>query len=372
MKKRFVISIYFLVLFLLWGCASQLTPQNADMTTTESDAEIVSDDVQDGPVTHLNKYAVDEHQRSEIMKDGANPVEADLEKRAPVSKNILDYFPFKENYIKRFEGTGSEYADFEMFVQYLEDNRIQFLTRNVANRVVRIFEKHDNEIKVVFSQPDVSYREKMLDRTGDIGTYLRGPVEVGTSWVNIDGKEMVITDVNIMVEGHSCIEIKAGEDLYYFGYQVGLVKQILNHADTPIVSTLAETIEGEPVDVNYLLYHYEDGQWLQNQRTQPMLTNDIFRVVLQNDLIKNGILPENTKINSMYKNRTDNRIYLDVSKEVYDQLDSIEQEKIRLQSLVRTVGTIYGSDSIYLWVDNSAYEGPFVTMTKNELLKISQ
>ncbi len=366
MKNRFKIMVSFLVLFLLWGCASQQVPQSTE------EMEILMETTEDSAPSNINKYAVDEQNRIEIMNDEDSPTAANPDSLAPVSNNILDYFPFKENYVKRFEGSGSEYADFEMFVQYLEDDRIQLLSSNVLNQVVTIYEKHDNEVKIVFSQPDVSYREKMLDRTGDIGTYLRGPVEVGTSWVNIDGKEMVITDVNIMVEGYPSIEVKSGDDLYYFGYQVGLVKQILNHADTPIISTLVETIEGEPVDVNYLLYQYEDGQWLQHQRTKPMLTNDIFRIVLQNDMIENNILPENTKINSMYKNRTDNRIYLDVSKEVYDDLESIEAEKIRLQSLVRTVGTIYGSDSIYLWVDNSAYEGSYVTMAKNELLKISQ
>lgn len=364
MHKLIKVILLFLITILFVACTSSTSPES----------KAPSDDIQ--VRTHETEEPTAENELASTLESSDAPAEAASDQigdvNEPLSTNIHDYFPFRENFQKHFQGVGNEFASFSMHVQYMDENRIQFLTNNGGTQVVTIYEKTDNEIKVVFVQPEVYYRERMLDRTGDIGTYLRGPVEVGTTWVNVNNQEMTITDVNVMVEGISSIEVKSGSDIYYFGYQVGLIKQILNPGDFAVVSTLDSLIEGQPVDVNYDLIYQKNNEWKTVRMNKPMYTNDFFRLVLQNDLQEYKVLNPQTKIESLYKNRTDDKVYLNISKEFYDDITTAQQELAKLQSIVRTIAPIYGSDQLYIWVDNMAYQGPFIKMAKNELLKISE
>lgn len=362
-----------LFLFLLVSCAS--VPTSSQPTEPRSNDEIVQMPEPGSPEGEPTSPEPTQPEPTQAPTEEAPVVTQDSEvklENQPVSNNIHDYFPFIADYYKYFEGDGNEFATFDMFVQYMDENRIQYLTRNGGTQVVTVYEKLDNEIKVVFTQPEVYYREKMLDRTGSIGTYLRGPVEVGTTWVNVHNQEMTITDVNVMIDGVSSIEVQTVSDTFYYGYKKGLVKEILNRDSFPVVSTLVKEQVGQPIDVQYTLFTYKDNKWVNNDIVTPMMTNDIFRLRLSEEFVKYDMFPEDTIINSLYKNRTDDRIYVDVSSTIYNDLNSKVEEERRLQSIVRTIGGIYNNaDQVYFWVDGLAYQGPFVQMAKNELLKIT-
>lgn len=302
--------------------------------------------------------------------DQLNKNEAKVETLEP-TKSIFDYFPFQENVIKVFKGEGNEFASFTSSVQYLEDNRIQYVMKYGGTQTVLVFEKKDNQINLVFQQSEVYYREKMLDRTGNIRTFLSGPVELGTKWLDFEKKEAEITGIDVDVEGYSCIEITSGLNKLYFGKGIGLVKVIYDYGSGDVItSTLEKVIKNEPVEVNYTIFAVKGDQVENIPITEKLKTNDIFRLALSKSLIKEKILPEGTTINSLVLNRTDNRVYLDISDHIYQNIRDLNQEKDLLQTLVRTIGGIYNTDQLYLWVNGMAYQGPHVKLSKNELLKI--
>lgn len=361
MRTTRIIFLLLIALSLI-SCSSASSTENQDLSNQDVITERAAEESPEA--------AIPVEQESAPMSQEMPTSSSELLDKAPSSVNILDYFPFKPDFVKTFKGEGNEFADFTMQVQYMDNNRIQYMTNNGGTQVVTVYEKTENEVKVVFTQGEVYYRENMLDRTGNIGTYLRGPVEVGTTWVNANQQEATITDVDVLVEGISSIEVKTATDVYYYGYQVGLVKQILNVDSEPVVSTLSEVSQDGPVDVSYAVTTHDGQSYVSNPVVSKMKTNDVFRLELSKEMVKLGVLPKDTILNSLVKNRTDQRVYADISSKVYEGLESRVQEDRRLQSIVKTIGSIYNTDQIYLWVDGGAYKGPYVSMSKNELLKI--
>uniref|UniRef100_UPI0035A083B7 hypothetical protein n=1 Tax=Jeotgalibaca porci TaxID=1868793 RepID=UPI0035A083B7 len=49
--------------------------------------------------------------------------------------SIMAYFPFEENVAYTYIGDGNEYMSYAKYRQYIEENRIQFLTNNGGTQI---------------------------------------------------------------------------------------------------------------------------------------------------------------------------------------------------------------------------------------------
>ena len=343
-KKKIIV---FIISVFLVACASQSASKES------------------APAEVFQEEAVTMDARESQDEEAGEPFRTNTE-------SILDYFPFKADLVKIYKDEqGNEITS---FTQFMTDDRIQFANRRNNTDTIVVYEKAEDEIRVVFQKQDINYRENFIENTDFVGTYLRGPVEIGTSWVNADNKEAVITKTDVNIEGYKCIEVSTDTDVYYYGYQVGLVKQIKNIDFSPAKTELTSIHENQSTEIDLLIYTYnsEVDTWEQRPVSYLVVTNDEVKDLLKHELVISNIINENTEIHSLSKKSSDNRVYLDVSAQIYDGLKDRQEEYLRLQSLVRSIGFIYGTNEIYLWVDGMAYEGPYIKMVKNELLKVAE
>lgn len=343
--KRKTILI-FMVLFL-----------SACNSSGSSQAELVEED------TVIESYTIEE-----------TPAHAKLDQADSAMKtystNIHDYFPFDRDIVKYYKSDDGE--EFSSFVQYGDETRIQFATRRRDTDNIHVYEKDENEIRVVFRKEGITYRENYLNQTGFVGVHLRGPVEIGTSWVNSDNQEAVITGVDLEIDGVSSIEVTTDTSVQYYGYQRGLIKQIKNINSNSITDTLERLRINQTTNFNIMIYLFDDGKWSQELISNDISMNSDAKDFLQLELVRARIISESVQINSMTRKLSDDRVYVDFNNEIYNGIESLQQERIMLQSIVRSVGYLYGVNEIYLWVEGEAYQGPFIEMAKNELLQITQ
>lgn len=357
-KGKFVFLI--ICLLVLSSCQSTVQEQVTSMESIDT-REAPASEIEPAQPIELES----QDQAKYDLEEGA------LEEPTSLSKvsEIWDYFPFESNIVKKYKSDlGQESTS---ITQFMNADRIQFLSKTNNKSVVSVYERDVDEIRVVFRKENVSYRENYLEQTGFVGTYLRGPVEVGTSWVNIDNQEATITAVDVDIEGIPSIEVTTESTISYFGYLTGLVKSIQNVNSTPTTETLSEFHRNQTSELELIIYTYYNDKWQLRPVKYWIRTNDRLEDVLLKEFINSEIVNDKTRINSMTKKLSDERVYVDFNKEIYSEINSYEEERLKLQSIVRSISYIYGTNEIYLWVEGQAYQGPFIQMTKNELLKVS-
>ena len=75
---------------------------------------------------------------------------------------ISSYYPIKENTRYIYEGVGNEYASYETYAFYTEDNKVQRRVDNGGTVTAEIVEVGKNEITKLLLKPETYYREDFL------------------------------------------------------------------------------------------------------------------------------------------------------------------------------------------------------------------
>ncbi|WP_243404823.1 GerMN domain-containing protein [Thermobrachium celere] len=85
----------------------------------------------------------------------------------------------------------------------------------------------------------------------------------------------------------------------------------------------------------------------------------------------NKVFSKNTKINKLYLNNSQNKVYIDVSKEFVQEMNAGSSlESMILQSLVNTLGNYYNVDKVYISVEGKPYESGHIAITENEVFYV--
>ncbi len=358
MKKNICIILVIGTFFLLTGCGKQLTPNNKTPESTD------------------NSQVKDDKTKDDKVKDNEN-----------VAK-IENYFPFEKSVKYSYEGEGNEYATYNVYVDYLRENRQQRRENNGGTETVKVLENKDGELRLVFFQGENYYREDVTSKINDKPEILlKEPLAKGNSWTLLDGSKRSITDVKVDIKtplgSYECIEVSTvrKESIVkdYYAAKIGLVKTIFTSEGTEVSSSLSKMEKNVPLiqTVKFYYPNVNDGINYITNKELSFDTNDVTRGMFEkqfkevpNEKVGKLISP-NTKIKSLYLNK-DNMVYLDFSKEFTAEMNAGSgYESQILQCITNTIGDYYGVKKVYITVEGKPFSSGHILMKKGEAFTVN-
>lgn len=328
-------------------------------------------------------------EKKTIEKKLEESVEIEKEKEELPEYNIGDYFPFEENKISSYLGKGSEYADQKVYVEYIDGDKIQFKIENPGTNMVKVLENKNGELKEVYIEGEFYHIENMINaNTNSQDVLLKEPLILGNTWDSL-GFKKEITAVDIEVE----TPLKTFESLEvttflengalskeYYSKGIGLVKKTFIDGDMKIESILEkEENQARRYEIKSYYPNALDGKIVEVQREIAFNTNDRIEEILESimkDSVEDNylqLISDNTNINSLYLDRNSWAIEIDFSKEMIEDLNlgaSLEYDV--LDSIAKTLGSIYDVDKVFIKVDGKEYNSGHIRLEKNEPIIISK
>ncbi len=354
MKKKRLLAIALLSLFAS-GCLN--TGNDSDTSDT------ISSDTSSEISSELS---------SESSSDSSSETSSSQEE----TLSITDYYPFEESVFYSYIGDGNEFATFDRYPQYIEDNKIQWTEVNPGATSIFVVEYADGQLTETYREGNIYYRENMLDKTNDQAgrIILKEPLEVGTAWENPDGSTAEITAIDMDVETtigvFPAIEVtstgETGVNKFYYAEDMGLIKQSFGEdLDNVFVSSTLQSRNADMPQGLTIKVFYPDANAMGIETSDvsvSFFTNDVTRNTFT-DLLKQvpdvefgRLIPENATINTLYLNN-DGRVYVDFSEELVTEMNAGSSgESLILQGIVNTIGHFYGVEEIILTVEQAPYE----------------
>ena len=320
----------------------------------------------------------------------ASPSPSAAESVAPSDEAGMaaDYCPAAENAHYVYQGEGSEYASYDVYVDYTSETRIQQRVNNGGTVLARVVEIADGKVTCVYSQEESYYRENaLLKSDGRQEVLLMDPIKTGTTWTLIDGSVCTITGTDVSVEtpsgAYSAVAVETiyssgGKTVEYYAKGIGLVKTVSTGEGYEVSSSLSEIQKDVPFSQTVRFYYPEgnDGKIYYKDLELSFRTNDVTRTALETaykqpfEGIPGTVLSDNTKINSLYLN-DDGMVYIDLSRDFVTEMNAgAGYETQILQCVANTFGSYYGADKVILTIDNSLYESGHIKLNQGEYLTV--
>lgn len=304
-------------------------------------------------------------------------------------KKVADYFPLRENVKYVYKGYGNEFAGFEIYVDYISDDRIQHRVSNGGTVMARVYEMKDGILASIFSEGEVYYRENMLQRSDDIEeVLLKEPLEKGTAWKLKDGRQRTITDISKEIEtpmgNYTSIEVVTegsdGITIDYYAKGVGLVKTIFQSGGMEVSSTL-ESVEEDTARAQDIRLYYPDihsGSIQYLDQEVSFRTNDETTGILE-EAYKGAatdsmgiVFTSGTAIKSLTKDDK-NRVRLDLNEAFVTEMNAgAAYEAMLIQCIANTFGNYYHAESLILTVEGRPYESGHIRMEEDEPISVEQ
>lgn len=301
---------------------------------------------------------------------------------------VKDYFPFVPDRRMKYQGIGNEYAEKDVYVDFIKDNRIQLRVINPGTTLAQVYEIKDGELRLIKSQEEFYYRDNIIDSQSPAPEILlKEPIEVGTAWATKEGNKRYISNLEKEIVtpygSFKALEVTTeGKDYKTYDYyvvNVGHVKSVFEYNGDKIETTLEKIEENVPVIQTVKFYYpdFENDRIAYIKQKLEFKTNDtaiekfdsFLRTSPKEGLTK--ILGPNTKINSLYLMPNENKVYIDLSKEfVSDMNAGSSLEAMIIQSLVNTLGDYYNVDKVYISLDGRPYESGHIAIGKDEYFKV--
>lgn len=308
---------------------------------------------------------------------------------APVSPapapGLASFFPIRENTRYVYEGTGNEYASYDVWTDYTSAGKVQQRVNNGGTELARVLAVEDGRLKLVYAREEAYYRENLLGRTGGPEEILlMEPIAEGTSWTLPDSRVRTITDTAAEIRTpsgtYTAVEVltegPGGETADYYAQNVGLVLSVFTSGETEIRSALSRIEEdAEWKQTVRFYYPNPDGGGLEHADQEiSFRTNDVTRTVLERAYREVGsvrgteVFSDNTRINSLYLN-DDGMVYLDLSEDFVTEMNAGSlYESLILQSVANTFCRYYNAEKMILTIDNGLYESGHFAFQKGEAL----
>lgn len=296
---------------------------------------------------------------------------------------VGDYFPIKENAKYIYEGSGNEYASYQVFTDYTSENKVQQRIDNGGSVLVNVCEINDGKLVRVFFKGEVYYRENFLDeQSGEPEILLMEPLKKGTSWNLPDGRQRSITGVNTEIVTpigkFNAIEVSTeGNDsitVDYYVKDIGLVKTIYQ-TDGMEVSSSLKSLEESGVNVQSVQFYYpdsENGKIYYKTKLVSFRTNDstdnileeAYKAAIDEDFAM--VLTTNTTIRSLTLNK-DNKVKLDLSSTFLSEMNAgAAFEATILQCISNTFCHYYNAEELILTIEGKPYESGHILLEENK------
>ncbi|NLJ41332.1 MAG: GerMN domain-containing protein [Clostridiales bacterium] len=320
-------------------------------------------------------------ENSDIMDDNGVDISPGDEKL-----RIKDYFPFTENTRYVYEGTGNEFASYNVFNDFIEENRVQQRINNGGTETLKVLELKEDELVCVFTKPETYYRENLMKAKGkDEEILLMAPLKEGTSWTLKDSRTRKITGTSVEVTtpagSYKGIEVMTdgpnGKNFDYYVKGIGLVKSVFTDGESEISSSLSkiETNASLVQEINFYYPGAELDKIYYETKDVSFKTNDITRWVLEKaykEMLNSKlskVFSKNTKINSLYLNK-DGMVYIDLNKAFIEEMNAgAAYEAMILQSVANTFGEYFKAKKVILTIDNELYESGHISFKKWEYIE---
>jgi len=367
MKKYLLISLLALVLFLT-GCAVDRGNDSPNHNGSN-------------PVQEEQKGNEESNDTENEQKDTPNESETE-------SITIEEYYPIEENVRYVYEGTGNEYASYDVYNDYTAEQKVQQRVDNGGTVLARIVEVRDGKLIHTYSRGEAYYRENLLgSKSSEEEVLLMEPLKEGTSWKLKDSRVRTITnlsaDVTTPSGNYQAIEVSTegpdGKTLDYYVEGIGLVQTLFQSNGMEVRSSLSKIEKNVPLvqSIQFFYPNIDDDRLYYKNIEISFHTNDITKMVLEKVYKENvpdsmnRVLTKNTKINSLYLNQ-DNNLYIDLNKVFLTEMSAGSGlEMMILQSIVNTFGHYYGVEKVYLTIDNELYESGHISLNKGEFLTVT-
>ena len=295
----------------------------------------------------------------------------------------------KENTRYVYEGTGNEYAPYNVMIDYVKEGKIQQRSDNGGTMMVNIVELTNGKLIRTYSRGEAYYRENLLEsESGEEEILLMEPLKEGTAWELKDARVRTITntaaDVSTPYGNYKAIEVTTkgphGQTMDYYVKDIGLVKTISKSEGMEVSSSLSKIEENAPfVQTTPFFYpNIDDDRLYYTNKAFYFHTNDITKNALEKAYKENvpssknlnPVFSKNTKINSLYLNN-DGNLYLDLNQAFLTEMNAGSGiEAMILQSIVNTFGHYYGVEKVYLTIENEPYSSGHFSMDKGEFFHV--
>ncbi|CDF59403.1 GerMN domain-containing protein [Thermobrachium celere] len=306
----------------------------------------------------------------------------------PTKLTVKDLFPFNENVYMKYQGIGNEFAEHQTYVDYIAGDRIQIRDITPGTTLAKIYEIKNGELRLISSREEYYYRENLLNtQNTSYDVLLKEPIENGTSWTTKDGLKRYISNTQAKISTpsgeYTAVEvITEGNDYKLYDYYVkelGHVKTVFKTGSTTIETNL-EKIEKNVPYIQTIKFYYPDfnkEKLAFKEEKISLKTNENIDKIIESYLKNppkeelNKVFSKNTKINKLYLNNSQNKVYIDVSKEFVQEMNAGSSlESMILQSLVNTLGNYYNVDKVYISVEGKPYESGHIAITENEVFYV--
>lgn len=153
---------------------------------------------------------------------------------------IDDFMPQKLNSKLTFSG-GFENGGETSCIEKIKGNRVQMRTVNDGTTTVTVLEKRDNNLVIVFRQAEAYEKKDVIDQTSKYTEiYLKGPLQIGTSWKADDGTIKTITSISAEIKTEAgifkCIEVTSKNKDFvckeYFAPKLGRILSVFTTGTT--------------------------------------------------------------------------------------------------------------------------------------------
>lgn len=301
---------------------------------------------------------------------------------------ISEYFPYAENKEYIFKGDGNEFASYTVFVDYINESRVQIRSNDGGTELVQVIENKDSALRLIYKKPECYFRENLLNKTNENPEILlKTPIEKGTTWTLANKTKRTITNIDVDVKTslgtYKAVEVttfsKGGDTLDYYAKNIGLVKTAFIVKDGEITSTLDEIKSYKQFSqmINFYYPNINDEKIYYKVDTVKFKTNDITKIVFENAFKTSPksslgkLIGKNTKINSLYLNK-DNMVYVDFSKDLVRGMNAgSEYESMILKCITNTLGIYYGVDKVYITIEDEPYSSGHIMMSKGQSFRVN-
>lgn len=306
---------------------------------------------------------------------------------------VEDYFPFLENTILSYAGEGNEYAEKDVYFDFIEGNRAQARVSNPGTTLAQVYEVSNGEVRLLSSTGEMYAFYNTMERLAGKGDgaasgaeiVLKEPLEKGNKWELPDGRTREITGVRVSVETphkkYEAIEVTtAGRDSTikdYYAAGIGLIKSVFTSGDYKVISAL-EAIETDTAikqDIRFYYPDFNNDMIVYVEERVEFKTNADIKELLGARLKEapgrevNRVLGENVTINDIAYSPEDGAVTVDFSENLVAGMNAgADLEGQILASIANTFGSYFNANKIYIRLDGRPYESGHILMKENEYL----
>lgn len=307
--------------------------------------------------------------------------------------SIKDYYPFKENVKMSYLGTGNEYASQDIFFDFIKGDVAQVRIINPGTTIVKVLENKNGELSLITSREEFYYKDDLTHLASNAPSkeiILKEPLAVGTTWTISNGIKKTITNASANISTpygtFNALEVTTEAPDYtakdYYALNTGLVHSVFIVNNSEISSSLEKIDTNAFLTENIKLFYPEalptDIRLVFTNVNANLKTNEeikdtfekLFKTPPKDNL--SAIISKNTKLNKLYLNTSENKVYADFSKELVEEMNAGSSMELSIiDSITNTLGTYYNADKVYITINDAPYSSGHIALEKGEAFDVN-